>query len=123
MDLARRTQRPTGRARSGRPRSRRGGEALDQQQRLGLEPRDGDGVFQEEAYLDQDWPEQAQRALCGLIHAVITARDTGQTDINPAVALITSFRHAVRVGLAQVRPPQPYRQTHRAGPVGVLPRP
>ena len=99
----------------------------NQQQRLGLEPRDGDGVFQEEAYLDQDWPEQAQRALRGLIHAVNTARDTGQTDINPAVALITSFRHAVRVGLAQVRPPprppQPYRQTHRAGPVGVLPRP
>ena len=59
--------------------------------------------------------------------AVVGARDTGQTDINPAVALITSFRHAVRVGLAQVRPPprppQPYRQTHRAGPVGVLPRP
>jgi transposase len=57
-----------------------------------------------EAYPGVVWPEQAQRALRGLIHAFNTARDTGQPEIAPLVRdpLISSFRHAVRVGLAEV---------------------
>ncbi|MDP9185209.1 MAG: IS66 family transposase [Actinomycetota bacterium] len=58
-----------------------------------------------EAYPDAEWPEQAKRALRGLIHAFNTARDTSQADIPKSVQdpLISSFRHAVRVGLSQVR--------------------
>src|SRR4249920_1141321 len=57
-----------------------------------------------QAYPDAVWPEQAQRALRGLIHAFNQARDSGQPEITPLVAdpLISSFRHAVRAGLAQV---------------------
>ena len=57
-----------------------------------------------QAYPDAVWPEQAQRALRGLIHAFNQARDTGQPQIAPLVRdpLISSFRHAVRVGLAEV---------------------
>jgi hypothetical protein len=53
---------------------------------------------------DAVWPEQAQRALRGLIHAFNQARDAGQPEIAALVRdpLISSFRHAVRVGLAQV---------------------
>jgi hypothetical protein len=49
------------------------------------------------------WPEQAQRAL---IHAWNQARDTGQPAIPAPVAdpLISSFRHAIRVGLSEIRP-------------------
>jgi transposase len=67
-----------------------------------------------ESYPDQVWPEQAHRALRGLIHASNQARDAGQTEIAAAVRspLVNSFRHAVRVGLAQVRPnPGPRHRT------------
>jgi hypothetical protein len=52
------------------------------------------------------WPEQAQRALRGLIHAWNQARDTAQLAIPAPVAdpLISSFRHAIRVGLSEIRP-------------------
>lgn len=58
-----------------------------------------------EAHPGAVWPEQAQRALRGLIHAFNQARDTGQTEIAPLVAepLISEFRHAIRVGLAEVK--------------------
>ena len=50
------------------------------------------------------WPEQGRRSLQGLIHAANTARDDGLATVPAAVAdpLISEFRHAVRVGLAQV---------------------
>jgi transposase len=50
------------------------------------------------------WPGQAQRAICGLIHAWHQARDAGLTQIPPPIRdpLISEFRHAIRVGLAQV---------------------
>jgi len=67
-----------------------------------------------ESYPDAVWPEQAQRALRGLIHASNQARDAGQAEIASAVRgpLVDSFRHAVRVGLAQVRPnPGPRHRT------------
>lgn len=59
-----------------------------------------------ESYPDAVWPEQAQRALRGLIHAFNQARDAGQADIATPVRepLISTFRHAIRVGLSQVRP-------------------
>jgi len=46
----------------------------------------------------------ARRSVRGLIHAFNTARNAGQTEIAPLVRepLIASFRHAVRVGLAEV---------------------
>jgi transposase len=52
------------------------------------------------------WPDQAQRALRGLIHAWHDSRDTEQTAIPAPLAdpLISEFRHAIRVGLAEVRP-------------------
>jgi hypothetical protein len=58
-----------------------------------------------EAYPGAVWPEQAQRALRGLIHAFNQARDAGHTAIPAPVAepLISQFRHAIRVGLAEVR--------------------
>lgn len=71
-----------------------------------------------QAYPTAVWPEQAQRALRGLIHAFNsardTARDTGQAEISATVRdpLISSFRHAVRVGLSEVRPaPGPRHRT------------
>ena len=59
-----------------------------------------------EAYPGAVWPEQAQRALRGLIHAFNQARDAGHTAIAAPVAepLISEFRHAIRVGLSEVRP-------------------
>jgi hypothetical protein len=59
-----------------------------------------------EAHPGAVWPEQAQRALRGLIHAFNQARDAGQTEIAPLVreSLIREFRHAIRVGLSEVRP-------------------
>lgn len=65
------------------------------------------------------WPEQAQRALRGLIHAVNQARDTGQTEIAALVRdpLISTFRHAIRVGLAEVRP-NPGPRSSTAQPPG-----
>ena len=58
-----------------------------------------------EAYPGAVWPEQAQRALRGLIHAFNQARDAGQATIAAPVAepLISEFRHAIRVGLSEVR--------------------
>jgi transposase len=58
-----------------------------------------------EAYPQAVWPEQALRALRGLVHASNAARDTGRPAIPPTVRdpLISSFRHAVRVGLSEVR--------------------
>ena len=72
-----------------------------------------------ECYPDQDWPEQAQRALRGLIHAGNQARDAGHTAIASAVRnpLIDSFRHAVRVGLSKVRP-NPGPRSRTAQPPG-----
>jgi transposase len=67
-----------------------------------------------EAYPTAVWPEQAQRALRGLIHAFNTARDTGQPAIPQTIRdpLISSFRHAIRVGLSEVRPaPGPRHRT------------
>src|SRR5829696_2574565 len=67
-----------------------------------------------EAYPAAVWPEQAQRALRGLIHAFNSARDTGQPAIPATIRdpLITSFRHAIRVGLSEVRPaPGPRHRT------------
>ena len=59
-----------------------------------------------EAYPGAVWPEQAQHALRGLIHAFNQARDAEQLAIPASIAdpLISEFRHAVRVGLAEVRP-------------------
>jgi transposase len=50
------------------------------------------------------WPEQARRSLRGLIHAANTARGKGSAAVPATVAdpLISEFRHAVRVGLAQI---------------------
>jgi len=67
-----------------------------------------------EAYPQADWPDQALRALRGLIHASNTARGTGRPAIPETVRdpLISSFRHAVRVGLSEVRPaPGPRHRT------------
>ena len=72
-----------------------------------------------QAYPDAVWPEQAQRALRGLIHAFNQARDTGQPQIAPLVRdpLISSFRHAVRVGLAEV-PANPGPRSNTKQPPG-----
>ena len=65
------------------------------------------------------WPEQAQRALRGLIHAWRDARNTEQTAIPAPIAdpLISEFRHAIRVGLADVRP-NPGPRSSTAQPPG-----
>jgi len=57
-----------------------------------------------ESYPDAHWPPQAQRALRGLIGAWHHARDQGLTGIPPCIRdpLMREFRHAIRVGLAQV---------------------
>jgi hypothetical protein len=72
-----------------------------------------------EAYPGAVWPEQAQRALRGLIHAFNQARDAGHTAIPAPVAdpLISQFRHAIRVGLAEVRP-NPGPRSSTAQPPG-----
>jgi hypothetical protein len=68
------------------------------------------------------WPGQAQRALRGLIHRFNQARDTGQAEIAPPVRdpLISTFRHAVRVGLAQVRANPGPRSSTKQPPGRVL---
>jgi hypothetical protein len=75
-----------------------------------------------EAYPGAVWPEQAQRALRGLIHAFNNARDTAQTEIAPLVRepMISSFRHAVRVGLAEVRASPGPRSSTKQPPGRVL---
>ena len=57
-----------------------------------------------ETYPDAHWPEQAQRALRGLIKAWHAARVAGLTEIDPQARarLTTEFRDAVKVGLSQV---------------------
>jgi transposase len=67
-----------------------------------------------EVYPDQHWPAQAQRSLRGLIRAWHTARDSNQPQIGEDVRdpLIHEFRHAIRVGLAQLpRVPGPRHAT------------
>jgi transposase len=58
-----------------------------------------------EAHPDQDWPAQALRTLSGLNTAAHTARDQGLQHIPPETTdpLLTSWRHAVLVGLAEHR--------------------
>jgi hypothetical protein len=58
----------------------------------------------DEAYPDQHWPAQAQRALRGLIRAWHTARAEGMAEIAELVRdpLTLEFRCAIRVGLAPV---------------------
>lgn len=50
------------------------------------------------------WPAQAQRALRGLIHQANQARAHGRLQVadDNAKPLLREFRHAVRVGLAQI---------------------
>lgn len=67
-----------------------------------------------ECYPGAHWPEQAHRALRGLIHTWHQARDGGLAQIPPPVRdpLISEFRHAIRVGLPQVtRIPGPKHST------------
>ena len=58
-----------------------------------------------QAYPDAVWPGQAAEALRALIHAANTARDRGLTAVpgEDTAADLRLFRHAVRVGLSQVR--------------------
>jgi len=58
-----------------------------------------------EADPDQAWPEQALRALYGLNTAAHQARDQQLLAIPPEIAdpLLDSWRHALRVGLAEHR--------------------
>jgi transposase/uncharacterized coiled-coil protein SlyX len=58
-----------------------------------------------EADPDQDWPAQALRALHGLNTAAHQARDQQLPAIPPEIAdpLLDSWRHALRVGLAEHR--------------------
>lgn len=58
-----------------------------------------------EAHPDQAWPEQALRALHGLNTAAHHARDQQQPAIPPEIAepLLTSWRHAILVGLCEHR--------------------
>jgi hypothetical protein len=67
-----------------------------------------------ETYPDAHWPEQAQRALRGLISAWHTARAAGLAEIDPQVRekLTREFRDAVKVGRSQVpRVPGPRHST------------
>jgi transposase len=67
-----------------------------------------------ECYPDQHWPAQAQQALRGLIHAHHQAREAGlgQVPAKNREALISDFRHAVRIGLADLpRIPGPKSKT------------
>lgn len=54
-------------------------------------------------YPDAAWPEQAARALRGLIHQANLAREAGRDTIGPAVRepLVAELDSAVKVGLAQ----------------------
>ncbi len=72
-----------------------------------------------ESYPEAVWPEQAGRALRGLIHAFNQARDGGQSEIPAPVRdpLISQFRHAIRVGLSEVRP-NPGPRSRTAQPPG-----
>jgi transposase len=68
----------------------------------------------EESYPGHHWPPQAQRALRGLIRAWHTARETGLPEIPEDLRdpLLREFRHAIRVGIAQVpRVPGPRQRT------------
>jgi transposase/uncharacterized coiled-coil protein SlyX len=58
-----------------------------------------------EAHPDQDWPAQALRALHGLNTAAHHTRDQHQPAIPPEITdpLLDSWRHALRVGLAEHR--------------------
>jgi transposase len=58
-----------------------------------------------EAHPEQDWPDQALRALHGLNTAARHAREQQLSTIPPKIAgpLLTSWRHAVLVGLAEHR--------------------
>jgi transposase len=62
-------------------------------------------VAASEAHPDQDWPEQALRALHGLNTAAHHARDQHLPQIPPEIAqpLLDSWRHALLVGLAEHR--------------------
>lgn len=55
-----------------------------------------------ESHPGQHWPEQAARALRGLIRAATTARDDGLSAVSPDIAdpLIRELRRGVRVGLS-----------------------
>ena len=55
-----------------------------------------------EVYPEAIWPVQIADALRDLIHQANLARDTGLTEIDPAVreSLVTRFRHGVLVGLS-----------------------
>lgn len=67
-----------------------------------------------ESYPDAHWPEQAQRALRGLIRAWHAARTAGLAEIDPKVRfdLTKEFRDAVKVGLSRVpRVPGPRHST------------
>jgi transposase len=66
-----------------------------------------------EADPDQDWPQQALRALHGLNSAAHQARDQQLTEIPPEIAdpLLDSWRHALLVGLAEHRRAPGRRQT------------
>jgi hypothetical protein len=57
-----------------------------------------------ECHPQAHWPEQALRALRGLIHAHHRARDAGRTAIPARTRsrLVTELRQAVAVGLAQI---------------------
>jgi transposase len=58
-----------------------------------------------QSYPDAIWPGQAAEALRGLIHAANTARDKGLAAVpaDDIAADLSLFRHAVRVGLSEVR--------------------
>lgn len=67
-----------------------------------------------ESYPAAIWPQQAQRALRGLISAWHDAREQGLAEIPAATAdpPISEFRHAVRAGLASIpRIPGPKHST------------
>jgi transposase len=67
-----------------------------------------------ESYPDAHWPEQAQRALRGLISAWHAARTAGlpEIDLRAREKLTTEFRDAIKVGLSQVpRVPGPRHST------------
>ncbi len=70
-----------------------------------------------EVYPDQHWPPQAHRALTGLIRGWHQARGNGLAEISEELRepLLGEFRHAIRVGLAQVpRVPGPRHCTAQA---------
>ncbi|HSL09202.1 MAG TPA: hypothetical protein VK887_14695 [Pseudonocardiaceae bacterium] len=69
------------------------------------------------------WSEQTQRALRGLVHAWNQARDTAAPATPAPIAnpLINEFRHAIRVGLREVRPvPGPRSSTAQPPGGGLL---